>query len=79
MRPTGRRQLAVLGGGGPRIGLAWLAANPVVTAPIIGPRTLEQLTGSLRATEIELSDETLAKLDEIWPGPGGEAPKAYAW
>jgi aryl-alcohol dehydrogenase-like predicted oxidoreductase len=51
----------------------------VVTAPIIGPRTAEQLTGSLRALEIELSDETMARLDAIWPGPGGEAPKAYAW
>ena len=61
------------------VGLAWLLSNPVVTAPIIGPRTLEQLTGSLRAKEIQLSDETLAQLDEIWPGPGGEAPKAYAW
>jgi aryl-alcohol dehydrogenase-like predicted oxidoreductase len=61
------------------VALAWLLANPVVTAPIIGPRTVEQLTGSLRALEIKLSDETLAQLDTIWPGPGGEAPKAYAW
>jgi aryl-alcohol dehydrogenase-like predicted oxidoreductase len=61
------------------VGLAWLLANPVVTAPIIGPRTVEQLTGSLRALEITLSDETLKRLDEIWPGPGGEAPAAYAW
>ena len=61
------------------VALAWLLANPVVTAPIIGPRTLEQLTGSLRALEIELSDEVLGRLDEIWPGPGGEAPEAYAW
>jgi aryl-alcohol dehydrogenase-like predicted oxidoreductase len=61
------------------VALAWLLHNPVVTAPIIGPRTQEQLTGSMRAVEIQLSDETLARLDEIWPGPGGEAPKAYAW
>ena len=61
------------------VALAWLLHNPVVTAPIIGPRTLEQLTGSLRAVEITLSDETMAQLDAIWPGPGGEAPKAYAW
>ena len=59
--------------------LAWLLANPVVTAPIIGPRTLGQLAGSLRALEIELSAEVLARLDAIWPGPGGEAPEAYAW
>jgi aryl-alcohol dehydrogenase-like predicted oxidoreductase len=61
------------------VALAWLLHNPVVTAPIIGPRTLEQLEGSLRALEIKLSDDILAKLDEIWPGPGGEAPEAYAW
>jgi aryl-alcohol dehydrogenase-like predicted oxidoreductase len=50
-----------------------------VTAPIIGPRTLDQLNGSLRALEITLSDEALARLDAIWPGPGGPAPEAYAW
>jgi aryl-alcohol dehydrogenase-like predicted oxidoreductase len=61
------------------VALAWLLSNPVVTAPIIGPRTIEQLTGSLRALEIQLSDANLARLDEIWPGPGGEAPEAYAW
>ncbi len=61
------------------VALAWLLRNPVVTAPIIGPRTLEQLDGSTRALEIKLSDETLKKLDEIWPGPGGPAPEAYAW
>jgi NDP-hexose C3-ketoreductase / dTDP-4-oxo-2-deoxy-alpha-D-pentos-2-ene 2,3-reductase len=61
------------------VALAWLLHNPVVTAPIVGPRTVEQLTGSLRALELHLSDETLRRLDEIWPGPGGEAPNAYAW
>ena len=61
------------------VAIAWLLHNPVVTAPIIGPRTLQQLTGSLRATEIKLEDASLKKLDEIWPGPGGEAPEAYAW
>ena len=61
------------------VALAWLLHNPIVTAPIIGPRTLDQLNGSIRATEIQLTPETLARLDEIWPGPGGEAPKAYAW
>jgi len=58
---------------------AWLLHNPAVTAPIIGPRTVEQLTGSLRALDIKLTPETLDKLDKIWPGPGGKAPVAYAW
>ncbi len=61
------------------VALAWLLHNPVVTAPIIGPRTVEQLEDVQRALEIELSPEILGKLDEIWPGPGGEAPEAYAW
>jgi len=61
------------------VALAWLLHNPVVTAPIIGPRTLEQFEGNLHAVDIKLSAETLAKLDEIWPGPGGAAPEAYAW
>jgi aryl-alcohol dehydrogenase-like predicted oxidoreductase len=61
------------------VALAWLLHQPAVTAPIIGPRTLEQLNGSTRAVEIKLSDDVLTKLDEIWPGPGGPAPEAYAW
>ena len=61
------------------VALAWLAANPVVTAPIIGPRTMEQLQDSVRASDVLLDDATLNQLDEIWPGPGGPAPEAYAW
>jgi aryl-alcohol dehydrogenase-like predicted oxidoreductase len=61
------------------VALAWLLRNPAVTAPILGPRTLDQLVGSLRALELKLTDEIVARLDEIWPGPGGEAPEAYAW
>ena len=61
------------------VALAWLLHNPAVTAPIIGPRTLDQLTGTLRALKIKLDKAARKKLDEIWPGPGGEAPEAYAW
>ena len=61
------------------VALAWLLHNPAVTSPIIGPRTMEQLTGAAHALDLKLSEETLKKLDEIWPGPGGEAPEAYAW
>lgn len=61
------------------VALAWLLKNPVVTAPIIGPRTLDQLNGSLRALEIDLNTEMMKRLDEIFPGPGGAAPEAYAW
>ncbi|MGH8971302.1 MAG: aldo/keto reductase, partial [Actinomycetes bacterium] len=61
------------------VGIAWLLAQPAVTAPIIGPRTIEQLDGSLRALEVTLDDKALTRLDEIFPGPGGTAPEAYAW
>jgi aryl-alcohol dehydrogenase-like predicted oxidoreductase len=61
------------------VALAWLLHNPVVTAPIIGPRTIEQLDGATHATEIRLEPATLAKLDQIFPGPGNPAPEAYAW
>jgi aryl-alcohol dehydrogenase-like predicted oxidoreductase len=60
------------------VALAWLLAQPAVTAPIIGPRTMEQLDGTLRALEIELSDKTLTQLDEIFPGHK-TAPEDYAW
>ncbi len=61
------------------VALAWLLHNPIVTAPIIGPRTLEQLESAVRAAAVQLDQETLDRLDEIFPGPGGEAPGAYAW
>ncbi|CAB5043030.1 MAG: aldo/keto reductase [Actinobacteria bacterium] len=59
--------------------LAWLLHQPAVTAPIIGPRTLAQLDGSLRSLAITLDSAALAELDVLFPGPGGKAPEAYAW
>jgi aryl-alcohol dehydrogenase-like predicted oxidoreductase len=61
------------------VGLAWLLAQEAVTAPIIGPRTMAQLEGSMRALKVRLTKDVLAQLDEIFPGPGGAAPEAYAW
>jgi len=61
------------------VALAWTLNNPVVTAPIVGPRTLAQLEENVNASAIKLSEETLNKLNEIWPGPGNQAPEAYAW
>jgi aryl-alcohol dehydrogenase-like predicted oxidoreductase len=61
------------------VALAWMLANPDITAPIVGPRTMDQLSGELHSLEIKLDEAALKALDEIWPGPGGEAPKAYAW
>jgi aryl-alcohol dehydrogenase-like predicted oxidoreductase len=61
------------------IALAWLLHQPAVSAPIIGPRTLDQLNGTMRALDLTLSKDLLKRLDEIFPGPGGQAPEAYAW
>jgi aryl-alcohol dehydrogenase-like predicted oxidoreductase len=61
------------------VAVAWLLANPVVTAPIIGPRTVDQLDEVVRSLEISLEPDILSRLDEIWPGPGGPGPEAWAW
>jgi aryl-alcohol dehydrogenase-like predicted oxidoreductase len=75
------------------VALAWLLHNPAVTAPIIGPRTMQQLTDSLRCLEIQLDENAMKTLDRIFPGTAGpkeegqgtadwkkyEAPLAYAW
>ena len=60
------------------VGLAWLLHQPVVTAPIVGPRTMEQFEGSLRALDVRLDEAQLARLDEIFPGYRA-APMEYAW
>ncbi|HWP67076.1 MAG TPA: aldo/keto reductase [Candidatus Limnocylindria bacterium] len=61
------------------LALAWLLAQPGVTAPIVGPRTIEQLDSAIAAVGRTFDDEIRTRLDEIWPGPGGAAPEAYAW
>ncbi len=61
------------------VALAWVLSNAVVTSPIIGPRTSEQLDGAVHALELTLDVEIMRRLDELFPGPGGPAPEAYAW
>jgi NDP-hexose C3-ketoreductase / dTDP-4-oxo-2-deoxy-alpha-D-pentos-2-ene 2,3-reductase len=61
------------------VALAWLLHRPGVTAPIVGPRTMDQLEDALRAAELKLDAAALEAIEAIWPGPGGEAPEAYAW
>jgi aryl-alcohol dehydrogenase-like predicted oxidoreductase len=60
------------------VGLAWLLTRPGVTGPIVGPRTQEQLDSALRAVELDLPEEFLQNLEEIFPGPG-PSPEAFAW
>ncbi|MFK4761624.1 aldo/keto reductase [Microbacterium sp. ZW T5_45] len=61
------------------VAIAWLLHQPSVTAPIIGPRTIDQLDSAIEALDVTLDADALAELDRIWPGPGGTAPEAYAW
>lgn len=61
------------------VAVAWLLAQPAVTAPIVGPRTTEQLEDNVRSLSITLTPEQLKSLDEIFPGPGGAAPESFAW
>jgi aryl-alcohol dehydrogenase-like predicted oxidoreductase len=49
------------------ISLAWLLANPAVTAPVIGPSSVQELEETLRSVEIELDVTTMKRLDEIFP------------
>jgi aryl-alcohol dehydrogenase-like predicted oxidoreductase len=51
------------------LALAFTLAHPAVTAPIIGPRTMEQLESQLGAVDISLSDDILDRIDKIVP-PG---------
>ncbi|GHE26980.1 oxidoreductase [Kitasatospora indigofera] len=60
------------------VALAWLLSRPAVTAPIVGPRTLEQLLAAVRALDVSLDGKTLDRLDEIFPGHR-TAPEDYAW
>jgi aryl-alcohol dehydrogenase-like predicted oxidoreductase len=55
---------------------AWLLTRPGLTAPIIGPRTLEHLRNTVAACEIELTPEELEQIDEIVP-PGRWASDFY--
>ena len=60
------------------VALAWLLANPVVSATTVGAMTIDELQADLGALSVQLDEEIMHRLDQIWPGPG-EAPQAYAW
>ncbi len=60
------------------VALAWTLRDPVVSAAVVGPTTIEELRSSLGALSVASDDEGADRLDGLWPGPG-EAPRAYAW
>ena len=49
------------------VALAWLLSNPIVTSPIIGPRTVNQVEDAMRALDIQLNKETIKRIESIWP------------
>jgi aryl-alcohol dehydrogenase-like predicted oxidoreductase len=62
------------------VALAWVLHQPGVSAAVVGPRTRSQINELLEdVLKVELDEGMLRRLDEIWPGPGGPAPEAYAW
>jgi len=61
-----------------QVALAWLLSRPGLTCPVVGPHSIADLDGAIGALSIELSAETLAELDSIFPGYQ-TAPEDYAW
>ncbi|MEM1108407.1 MAG: aldo/keto reductase [Planctomycetota bacterium] len=68
------------------LAIAWVLSRPAVASAIVGVRTVKHLDGLAEATELELSNEVTAKLDELFPPSAGRplrvgrgAPEAYAW
>jgi aryl-alcohol dehydrogenase-like predicted oxidoreductase len=70
---------AALGHSLPELAVAFVLAHPAVTSAIIGPRTMDQLTGLLPATEIHLDHDALDRIDKIVP-PGQDLNAAdHGW
>ncbi len=59
-----------------QLALAWCAAQPGITAPIIGPRTLQQVEDNLGAVDVTLAAEDFAHIDELLP-PRAVAVRYY--
>ena len=69
---------AELGHSPAELALAWLLHQPAVTAPITGPRTMNQLDTAIASVDITLDADALGRLDEIFPGHK-TSPEDYAW
>ena len=61
------------------VAISWLLKNPAISSVIIGPRTVAQVNSLVENLQTTLSDDEINRIENIWPGPGGEAPEAYAW
>ncbi|MDF3290312.1 aldo/keto reductase [Streptomyces silvisoli] len=60
------------------VALAWLLTRPSITGPAIGPGSVECLETAVRAVQLQLPQELLTALEEVFPGPG-PSPEAFAW
>ena len=61
------------------LALAFVLSHPAVTAPIIGPRTMDQLESQLGVADVELSDEVLDRIDAIVPPGAYLNPADQGW
>ena len=52
------------------VALAWLLSNPVVSSTIVGAMTIDELHADLGALSVQLDEDTLQRLDRIWPARG---------
>ena len=58
--------------------LVWLLSRPGLTAPLVGPRNVEQLEDMVRISETKLPEELAKQLEQLFPGPIAQAPAAYS-
>ena len=67
------------------VSIAWVLRNPAVSSAIVGIRRIEHLEGLERAVELELSEEAMERIDDLFdinkgrPLKKGASPEAYAW
>ena len=59
-----------------QLALAWVMANPLVTAPIVGPRTMEQLRDNLGALDVAITPQIEQAIDDLVP-PGEHSGRGF--
>jgi aryl-alcohol dehydrogenase-like predicted oxidoreductase len=58
------------------LALAWTLTHPAISSPIIGPRTMEQLLGNLKALDVEITDDDKKRIDAVIK-PGTHVAEYY--
>jgi aryl-alcohol dehydrogenase-like predicted oxidoreductase len=62
-----------------QLAIAFVLDHPAISAPIIGPRTMEQLESQLAAADVALDEAVLDRIDEIVPPATTINPADNAW